>query len=392
MLKLQLIGVFTVIVIILLSGCNASEDEETSELATSQIPVNTEFGRMLGFVPYSFLEEHDIFFNDPAKAKQLHGFEDIVSWETFLKIADEKSESLGMAIGELGITSITGVRSTLEWIQVFGFDSMMADRSVFVDRPPPGIFSIMEGDFNEDLIIDKLDELGYEETEHGSYTYHHIFGDHDINLDSKVTRLAMGSMNRVAVLDDTIITAPATDIITGLLDAMAGDVDAVIDNVACRALANSMGEVLAAGIITPDRVLNRFPGHTEMPPFNFAIPEDWDLLHEYDMVGLGYKDDGKERFWVISLYYTDIDAASKDTGELVKRMENYTFSREFGQIERMALTEWVEVGEPTVRQYNGGSTLTVECRYRGTGSWFMTAAITRDLLFLIPNPSLVIED
>jgi len=400
MLKMKLIFILVAMVIVLLPGCGTSEGEEIAESTASEIPVNTEFGRMLGFVPYSFLEEHDIWFNNPGKAKQLHGFEDITSWEAVVNIPGEERQSWADAIRELNISSVTGLKSTSEWIQVFGFDSMMASRSVFVEMPPPGVFSIMEGDFDEDLIIGKLQELGYEETKHGSYTYHKIFGDYNLNLDSKVTRIAMASMNRVAVLDDTIITAPATDIITGILDAMAGDVNAVIDNAACRALADSMGEVLAAGIITPDRVLDRFPGSTNMPPFNFSIPEDWGLLHQYDMVGMGYKDDGEERFWVISLYYSDTEAASADAGELVKRMEGYAFSRsmgEFGGIEQKIarpLTDWVEVGEPAVWQYPSGSTLTVECRYHetGTGSWLLIATLTRDLLFLVPDPSLFVEE
>jgi len=397
---MKLIFILVATVIVLLSGCGTSDGDEIAESTASEIPVNTEFGRMLGFVPYSFLEEHDIWFNNPGKAKQLHGFEDITSWEAVVNIPDEERQSWADAIRELNISSVTGLKSTSEWIQVFGFDSMMASRSVFVEMPPPGVFSIMEGDFDEDLIIGKLQELGYEETKHGSYTYHKIFGDYNLNLDSKVTRIAMASMNRVAVLDDTIITAPATDIITGILDAMAGDVNAVIDNAACRALADSMGEVLAAGIITPDRVLDRFPGSTNMPPFNFSIPEDWGLLHQYDMVGMGYKDDGEERFWVISLYYSDTEAASADAGELVKRMEGYAFSRsmgEFGGIEQKIarpLTDWVEVGEPAVRQYPSGSTLTVECRYHetGAGSWLFIVTLTRDLLFLVPDPSLFVEE
>ena len=397
---MKLIFILVATVIVLLSGCGTSDGDEIAESTASEIPVNTEFGRMLGFVPYSFLEEHDIWFNNPGKAKQLHGFEDITSWEAVVNIPDEERQSWADAIRELNISSVTGLKSTSEWIQVFGFDSMMASRSVFVEMPPPGVFSIMEGDFDEDLIIGKLQELGYEETKHGSYTYHKIFGDYNLNLDSKVTRIAMASMNRVAVLDDTIITAPATDIITGILDAMAGDVNAVIDNAACRALADSMGEVLAAGIITPDRVLDRFPGSTNMPPFNFSIPEDWGLLHQYDMVGMGYKDDGEERFWVISLYYSDTEAASADAGELVKRMEGYAFSRsmgEFGGIEQKIarpLTDWVEVGEPAVWQYPSGSTLTVECRYHetGAGSWLFIVTLTRDLLFLVPDPSLFVEE
>lgn len=42
----------------------------------SQIPVNTELGQMLGFVPYSFLKERDFWFINFGKA-----VEDVTSIE-----------------------------------------------------------------------------------------------------------------------------------------------------------------------------------------------------------------------------------------------------------------------------------------------------------------------
>ena len=43
--------IFITLIALMLPGCTPSEEET---------PVTTEFGRMLGFVPYSFLEEHDM--------------------------------------------------------------------------------------------------------------------------------------------------------------------------------------------------------------------------------------------------------------------------------------------------------------------------------------------
>jgi len=367
---------------IILTACDSrSPGAETIDV--------TEFGRMLGFVPYSYLEEHDIWFGDPRKARQIYGIEDMNSYDALMSLPREELEVVKEALA--GVAGVKWSNESAQLARLIGYDAMAVNRTVFVEVPPPWCFSVCEGDFDEDLIKSKLAEQGYEEQEYGSFTYHRIFDDFEQSLESEMGQLVLASMNRVAVLEGTIVTAPATGIMTGILDAMAGDEVAVMDNPACKALAASLGEVLSAVIVTPDRVLNPHPESGEMSPFNFTIPEDWGLLHQYDMLGMGYKNDGEECFWVISLYYKDAEAASADAGELVKRMEDYIFYTQFEGMENTPLTALYEVGEPTVQRYHDGATLAVVCRNlseTGGGTW-LGSTMMRDLLFLAPEPSLV---
>jgi hypothetical protein len=104
-----------------------------------------------------------------------------------------------------------------------GWDWLKIDRAVFNETPPPWGFSVVEGDFNEALIGEKLTEQGYAKSEYGPYTYYHINDDMQINLESELGRMVLAQLNRVAVLDNTLVAAPDTGIMTGVLDAMTGD-------------------------------------------------------------------------------------------------------------------------------------------------------------------------
>jgi hypothetical protein len=379
-----------VMVLALLSGCTSSGD--VSESTTEEIEVTSEFGRMLGLVPYSFLEKHDIWFGDPETAKQLYGFDNIKSLDDLMALAPEDRKRMVNGLSGVAWAYIKG--NFFQVVPYVGFDPYMVDRAVFYESVPPWNFRISEGNFDKDLIASKLIEQGYEKVGYGPYSYYSISGDFGINLQSPISQQVLAELNRIAVLDDTLVTAPATDIMTAILNTMAGSEASVIDDPTCWALADSVGNVLSAAIVTPERVLN--PGvRSGMPPFDFTIPGDWSLLHKYDMVCLGFKNDGQERYWVISLYYTDEADAQADAQELVTRMKSYVFNTQFEQtpgrsFKRSPLTDMFEVGEPEIQSYPEGATLTVECRYKpetGGSAWYMPVMDTRDLLFLALDPA-----
>ncbi len=391
MLKSGLIFILIAVAAVLLPGCALITGQETGE--HDGIPVTTEFGRMLGFVPYSFLEERDIWFGDPGKAKQLHGYEDIKNLDDFMKLSNEEIQQVMQALA--GVAGLKTEYNFTEIAPLIGFDGMMIHRTVFNNIPPPWSFSVMEGDFDEALIGSKLTEQGYEKAEYGPYTYYHIYDDFRVELRGEIAQWVLAELNRIAVFDNTIVTAPATDIMTGVLDAMSGDEVAVIDDAVCRALAASLGDVISAVIFTPDRLLIAFdPGETQLP-FTFTVAEGWGTLHQYDMAAMGYQDDGEERYFLVSLYYTDAEAARADAGELVKRMESYVLMMPMPNVENIALTDWVEVGEATVQSYPDGATLTVSCRFhsgRGSVNMLMGLLGFRDAFYLTPDPSIYVVD
>ena len=387
-LRLSLIFLLLVLILLMLPGCTVDNSKDT------EIPVTTEFARMLGFLPYSFLEEHDIWFDNWAKAKQLYGLEDIKSIEAVKSLPEDRLESFRVLSPKL-----TGNRwRSLELAPVVGFDIMMVDRMVFTDIIPPRSFSLSEGDFDEELIGSKLTGLGYTKMEYGARTYYGTGEDYKVRLENELFRMVSNGMNCLAVFDNTIMAAPASKYVTGMFDARDGNVPSINDNAACRALADSLGDVLTAVMMIPERILITDLRARGIPKFDFTVPDDWGLLHQFDMAALGYRDDGEKGFMVIALYYQDESAAKADGAMIIKRMETYTLGTSLPRMEKRPFTEKYIPGEPVIKRYPGGAVLTIACQLIPEERQYVSMDIgaagmgLRDLLFLAPDPALYVAE
>jgi hypothetical protein len=394
---LSLVSVLVLAIVSLLPGCASPSGVEGASSTSELTPVNTEFGRMLGYVPHSFLEEKDICFENQAKAKQIYNLENIDSVEKLMSLSEQY-----LASEEGPPESIKGFLAGLggyipRWriwqLQpLIGFDGMQVDRLVYAGGLFPGSFSIAEGSFDEELIRSKLVEQGYAAANYGPYSYFGIRADNQMDLASDLGSLVLSSMNRIAILDDTVIIAPATEYVTDVFEAMSGNEGTLMDNPACRALVYSLGDVTSGVILTPDRVLTG-GNDSDTPTFYFEIPSDWGSLHQYDLLGMGYRDNGSEQYWDISLYYSDIEAARADGPEMVKRMKSYSFYtwvENSANYQGVPLTSRYTVGEPVVKEYKNGAVLTISCR--PVDRILLVSDMTgsrgfRDLLFLVPDPS-----
>jgi len=191
MLKLKLMCVIITVAMIFIPGCTSEKDEVTEE------PVTTDFGRMLGFVPYSVLEEDDVWFFNFGKAKQIYGVEDVTSIQDAKDLPDERRKALSDAMMETGGLFTTW--SSQELSPLIGFDGLAYDRIINIGIIPPRNFSILEGNFDEELITGKLTGLGYSKTDYGSYSYYGMGDDFKVDLGSPLGRLVLASMNRLAV-------------------------------------------------------------------------------------------------------------------------------------------------------------------------------------------------
>jgi hypothetical protein len=385
---------------VLLSGCVTSSANQTPAVTTpnattsptppqpsSIISAATQFGNMLAKVPYSFLQEHDIWFGDLEAAKRIQGIENADSLDALMKLTPDKRSQVSQILS--GIAAPTW--RNMQMAPAAGFDYFMIKRGLFTDTPPPWAFSLSEGNFDKDLIVGKLTEAGYQKVEYVPYFYYSLNDDFSVDdLSNPMTQKVLSAMNRVALLDNALITAPATEILTGILDTMAGKEASVLDSPAGRCLASSLGDVLSGVLMNPERTLNPNPPQ-EMPQFKFAVPPDWELLHQYEMTGIGFKTDGQERYWIVSLYYKNAEEAMADADILAKRMESYILNTriEPSSFKPTPLIDLFEVGKPKVEQYSEGATLTVVSRYKANtpeSAWQRPMIEFRDLLFLAPDP------
>jgi hypothetical protein len=190
--------------------------------------------------------------------------------------------------------------------------------------------------------------------------------------------MVLGTMNRVHVGDGILVATPDTTQMEAFLDTWAGGRPSLKDDEAFSSLAESLGDPLAAALMTPDAVWE--PAQDELS--TFEKPSEWGELHQWEALAVGYgrTSDG-ERWYRFSVYYEDPKAAEADAQELVKRMQSYAMldggMKPF-DLECSSLTSQVS-------EEADGSTLTVQCDLReGKGGFWLILVEMRELLFLTP--------
>jgi hypothetical protein len=147
--------------------------------------------------------------------------------------------------------------------------------------------------------------------------------------------------------------------------------------------------VLSGVILSPDDLID--PNH----PFNFSIPIEWGKLHQYDLAGMGYRNNGKKVYIDITLYYTDIGGARADVQEIVTRASSYLFFTQITSLhEPVPFTDLYVLEKPTVKTAGDGAILKLSCRLaegRTVKAPLMAElGLPRDLLFLAPDPTLYV--
>jgi hypothetical protein len=276
---------------------------------------------------------------------------------------------------------------------------MSVDRAIYGNIIPPRGFYILEGNFDEALIGQKLTERGYTRTDYGQYFYYGIRDDFQIDMKDPLSSIVLAAMNRVAVPDGIVIMSPATAEVTGILDAISGDTPPAMDNAVCRALVDSLGDVLRATLTTPERIIYSDLSAEEDRPvmFDFTIPADWGTLRGYEMAALGYRMEGEKFYFDIALYYRDKGAAGADGQEIIKRMQTCKMGTYMGgnikPDDSFMFTNWWQPGEPVVTAQGDGAVLKITCYATSEiPRWISTLIGSsgipfRDVLFLAPDPS-----
>jgi len=280
---------------------------------------------------------------------------DIGAREFFMWTSEEEAQHLDNIFSGWVQSEFSGARHTFDWPEYFGYDVLDMSREVWVQKPSWSDsslvpFSVMEGDFNKENIVDKLEALGYQLQEHASFEYYSIHEDYSVGgRDApEVFRKALGYMNRVMVTDREIIAAPADAILFNVLDVCSVEESALDESPAYTRVAEALGDVSGAGLI-PRSILR-----------SLNVDAEWGTLHQYDLVGLGYIYGEKDPKLVIVLYYPD-DSAADDIDELNRRMAEYVVAA--GHLDT-PLSELFGIGEPEAISNGPGSILKVELTFR----------------------------
>jgi len=350
---------------------NSSPEEEEVVLT----PEPTVLEHMLGYVPNIEKYKSRISFADPGGANRLlgiGGFTRLSDLEDMPVTMEEMSlEQKNWWLNVEYVTLGAGRQYVFLWSDVFGYTYLQAERSIKAGVPADD-FIVHEGSFDEGLIGTKLVELGYKRLDFLSIPYYALEADYGIDLTGP-TNFALNSMNRVALFDDTIVCTRATGLLIDVLEAVKGQHPSLQDVPAYAGLAQGMGGVTLAEVLTEEEVREiLLRARQEM----LEMGEVWELsswgkLHQYQLAGMGFRYHEGERFLVISLFYEDGGAATRDEYELRQRLGTYV------RTNGLPATDYWQVSSSKVLYTHGGSVLTIECKL----IWeFQRAQIVSELL------------
>ena len=186
-------------------------------------------------------------------------------------------------------------------------------------------FMAIEGRFGDDFESELIPKWGYTRESHNGTIYYRLHEDFAAPLDHRFHSKAL-EVNRVAVIDNLMLAAPATYIITDLMDVQAGRSLSLLQSHPHRALALAGGEGLLAGEFgTQQSIGDRLGRHTSTVIASIAESHpDWGALSNYAAYLKGYRiEKGVEEF-VVALYYPNPGTAAMDAAVLKQRWESPT--------------------------------------------------------------------
>ena len=302
---------------------------------TAPPPTPTNLEIALGRVPVEYRDKR-LVFGDYGLARSLIGADEtsLITLVELQKLVESYEEQDGKH------EPFMGIFSPLAFFRVFGSFYLELGleeilhagglTGVGIYYPIPGrdspTFLSLETTFQRDPVIAKLLESGSEEAEYRGVTYYTRNEDYIGSLEDPLTRFGP-ILNRVAFNDDLFLAAPATSVMTSLIDVEQGTASSLADSRAHKALAQAVGSDLVAGMFWPFTWLN-----SDWVPRNIADyrgsvimdgPGRWESLSVYEVVLSGYRvREGVDEI-VSALFYPDPEAAEGDAAELKHRWETY---------------------------------------------------------------------
>ncbi len=351
--------------------------------------------RMIGFVPnvqdltgglLNFLArwKGTLAFANPGAVRKIYGY------DTIRAFGDLQAQNITVAdytnaLNGCYVTEFTGALATQgEYRDAFGYDVYQVDREITAGQPPDA-FSRMEGAFDAETIIARLQAGGYALADQNGAPYYTVRGDGELSLSDPRGRLALGRMNRVAAGTERIVAAPKTELIAAALDAESKRTAALDGSATLRALATALGTVTSMATFQPGA-----SGAVEAvlaPQQLAATTRGWGTLHVSEVQAMGYTDAGNfRRTMHVALVYTTPSDAAADAPELVKRLTGYRSVRS----QQTLLPTYATAVTSRTATVGSKGVLIADIALTpdpARGRLWIDMFQSRDTLFLLPQPA-----
>ncbi len=218
------------IVLALMAGCGAKEPDGA-------------LLRMMRFIPDRSAYRQWVSFGDAAAWHSSWDIPRIDDWDE-LDALDRESRAYWMLImgGQTAPANALGWQylRTDDQRSFYGFDLFNLDRWLEAGQPPEMITAVEFG-FDNEQIAEALVDSGYDDEDlDGGATLYSILDDYEMAIDFPTKTGQTGNLNRIALLQQQMVIAKATDLVKDALEANSNERRSLAENEEFRAAATAL--------------------------------------------------------------------------------------------------------------------------------------------------------
>ncbi len=190
-------------------------------------------------------------------------------------------------------------------------------------------FMAFQGPVAGQQTLEKLEGLGFRETSYRDTTYFELHEDFKFDIKHELRRSGL-IFNRLALQEDSVLAASATEIIKSLIAARQTGSQNASTSSPHSALAKAGGDGLVSGaFFRPDWIAETWNTVNPRPADRLdryrAGPEAWGTLSGYTLALLGYRTAGSGDEMVVALYYPELVDVEAHSKELASRWNSYVY-------------------------------------------------------------------
>lgn len=290
--------------------------------------------------------------------------------------------------------------------ELLGMDLLESDFGIWAWEPgkeSPKFF-LNRGGFEGDRVVRGLLDMEYLEEVYSGNSFYALGEDFEWSIRSPL-RVAGASLNRVAVVGDWFLAAPATGILEELIDLQnQRDVESLLDSEPHRVLVDAVGgRPVGGAFVAPKWVMENWntvnTGPVERLDKYLTESDQWGQLSSYSLAFIGYVIRGEIDTIALALFYPNSEAATADAVELERRWNSFHYNPSgrgligAPEYDDVPLTGSCAPFSTTLFQTPEHSVLVGTCpairdeddpSVKGPGLWTWLFS-TRELQFLAPN-------
>ncbi len=299
--------------------------------------------QMLGQVTDNPVSRTVIWYGTLGDLRSILGIQ-IKSLDDFNKLSRQQQAAYLLDFGnQVYYSPFTGMENVAQWKRTFGIDPFAIDRELTVGTSPDW-YAILQGKFTPATVTAALQKLGFKPVQGIQPSV--LSAASGVSSAPFYSNLVVSDTQIMAAPSDAMIklaTQPGNALIKdpaylALVRALEGPT--TIPNTQLLSAALFNGAFLSDKLITAqvDSALSK--NAPDQPADSAALQTA--KLPRYQVAGVGYRRDDKNRYWVIALVYPDANAANQANSLFPGKLTSYVSQQQAG---RKLFTGWKVVSK-----------------------------------------------